>query len=144
MTLVLRVMFSLGVIIINFRVDGYIRERLDRVVANPSWRNRFLGYKVVNGDPGHSDHRPIMVNIHGTVDRQRYGNFKENRRFEAKWLLEEDCEAVVKNAWNTAEVRGERNVAGLLKSVSRELHAWSRDVMGDLQKRIKKSQKRAG
>ncbi|KAI5008136.1 hypothetical protein ZWY2020_009184 [Hordeum vulgare] len=121
----------------NFRVDGYIREHLDRVVANPSWRSRFPGYKIVNGDPGHSDHRPVVVYVHGTVNRRRHGNFTENRRFEAKWLLEDECETVVNSAWENACNRGETKVMGLLKSVSRELHDWDREVVGDLKKRIK-------
>jgi hypothetical protein len=36
-----------------------------------------------------------------------------------------------------AGIRGETNVMGKLRFVSRELHSWSREVIGDLQKRIK-------
>ena len=37
------------------RSDDYIKERLDRAVANGSWRARFPWVIVHNGDPHHSD-----------------------------------------------------------------------------------------
>jgi hypothetical protein len=36
--------------------NKYIKERLDRTVGNRSWCNRFPYYKVIIGDPRHSDH----------------------------------------------------------------------------------------
>jgi hypothetical protein len=39
----------------------YIKERLDRSVANLAWRTHFSAYKAINGDPRHSDHRPVIV-----------------------------------------------------------------------------------
>jgi hypothetical protein len=122
----------------NFRVDGYIRERLDRAVASPSWRVRFPGYKVINGDPEHSDHRPVIVHLEGTTRPVRTGQNNLNKRFEARWLLEDGCEEVVNNAWEVAGARGEEKVLDKIRVVSRELASWSREVIGDLQKRIKK------
>jgi hypothetical protein len=125
----------------NFRVDGYIRERLDRAVANPSWCARFPCYKVVNGNPEHSDHRPIMVGT-GEVARSKWcGSGEVNKRFEARWLLEEDCDTIVTNAWNLAKQRGHTQVSEIITSVSKELHTWSKDILGDLQKRIGKLKK---
>jgi exonuclease III len=46
--------------------QGYIKERLDRAVATKEWYQHFSDYKVVNGDPGHSDHRPIIIHLLGT------------------------------------------------------------------------------
>jgi hypothetical protein len=121
----------------NFRVEGYIRERLDRAVASPSWRAHFPGYKVINGDPEHSDHRPVIVHLKGDTRPARTGNNNMNKRFEAKWLLEEGCEDVVINAWELAGLRGEEKVQDKLRVVARDLECWSREVVGDLQKRIK-------
>jgi hypothetical protein len=45
---------------------------------------------------------------------------------------------VVNAAWQNAADNGASNTMSLLKSVSRDLHVWSRDVLGDLQQRIKK------
>jgi hypothetical protein len=44
---------------------SYIRERLNRAVASLTWREHFPGFKVVNRDPHHSDHRPVIVDTHG-------------------------------------------------------------------------------
>jgi hypothetical protein len=45
--------------------EGYIREKLDRAVGNLEWHGKFLAYEVVNGDPRHFDHRPIIVHVQG-------------------------------------------------------------------------------
>jgi hypothetical protein len=51
------------------RCENYIRERLDRAVANDQWRALFLGMCVVNGDPWHSDHRPVISTTEGWEPR---------------------------------------------------------------------------
>lgn len=117
----------------NFRVDGYIRERLDRAVANAEWCARFPGYKVVNGCPEHSDHRPVILHVNGASKRPRPKPNNLNKRFEARWLLEDDCGSIVMDAWQKAGDRGENTVAQLIKAVSQKLDAWSREVLGDLQ-----------
>lgn len=43
--------------------DRYIRERLDRAIADLEWSTHFLGYYVKNGDPHHSDHRTVIVTM---------------------------------------------------------------------------------
>lgn len=45
----------------NHNANEYIRERLDRAVANDQWRMHFPGVRVINGDPRHSDHRPVII-----------------------------------------------------------------------------------
>lgn len=45
----------------HHRAEGYIKERLNRAVGNVEWRRLFPLVRVVNGDPRHSDHRPIIV-----------------------------------------------------------------------------------
>jgi hypothetical protein len=44
---------------------------------------------------------------------------------------------VVNNAWEAAGARGEEKVMEKICVVSKELASWSREVIGDLQKRIK-------
>jgi hypothetical protein len=117
----------------NYRVDGFIRERLDRAVANPEWCARFPNYKVVNGCPEHSDHRPVILSVDHTYRRCKPRPNLLNKRFEARWLLEDDCEKVVNSAWEEATARGASKTMDYLKSVSKDLHTWSRDVLGDLQ-----------
>lgn len=107
-------------------------------MANHSWCSQFPGYKIINGDPKHFDHRPIVVQVDGASRRWRARDHGVNKRFEARWLMEEDCEKVVEEAWEKAGVTGNAAVMDGLRIVSQDLHQWSRDVLGDLQQRIKK------
>lgn len=56
-------------------------------------------------------------------------------RFEARWLVEEGCDGIVKDAWEGAH--GPR-VSSKLATVMKSLDTWSHEVLGDLRKRIKK------
>lgn len=78
--------------------EGYIREWLDRAVANPEWQEMFPNVKVINGDPRHSDHRPLVIDTGPVVERRRVGGV--GFRFEAAWVEEEGCKQVVKDAWD--------------------------------------------
>jgi exonuclease III len=82
----------------SHEANRYIKERLDRAVGSREWCARFPAYKVINGDQRHSDHRPITILVEGTQKLPRSGNGRNSFRFEAKWLEEEDCEAIVNNA----------------------------------------------
>ena len=79
-------------------ISTYIKERLDRAVATIEWCNHFPNYRVINGDPGHSDHRPIIIYVH--EERDNFVTREESRtfHFEARWLEEEKCDEVVHNA----------------------------------------------
>lgn len=41
--------------------EHYVQERLDRVVACGEWTSKFSLYRAINGEPRHSDHRPIII-----------------------------------------------------------------------------------
>jgi hypothetical protein len=93
---------------------------------------------VVNGCPEHSDHRPVILSVDGVRRRAQPRPSPLNKRFEARWLPEEDCENVVNSTWKDAWDRGASNTMDLITAVSKGLLTWSRDVLGDLQQRIKK------
>jgi hypothetical protein len=78
---------------------NYIKERLDRAVASEGWRQRFPAFKVTNGDPRHSDHRPVIVDTVGGVCNRRPPDRGFVPRFEARWLDEEGCRSLVENEW---------------------------------------------
>lgn len=86
----------------NYRIGGCTHERLDRAMANVDWCTRFPRYKVVNGCPEHSDHRPVILAVHGAHKKPRPRPHNMNQRFETKWLLEDDCESLVVDAWTKA------------------------------------------
>ena len=70
--------------------------------------------------------------LEGVIRRARIMNNCLNNSFDAKWLSEEGCEDIIKNAWGLARARGENKVMDKMKRVSRELVSWSREVVGDL------------
>jgi exonuclease III len=91
----------------------YIRERLDRAVVTQTWRDRFPSYKVINGDPRHSDHRPVIVETHGLQGASRAPVREFMPKFEAKWLAEEDYKEIVQNTWEKEIHANHKSVGGL-------------------------------
>jgi len=72
-----------------------LEERLDMAMGNSEWLQRFPEVKLTNLLTSHSDHTPILLDTIPTA-RQRYTySFK----FENCWLLEDDIEEVVVDAW---------------------------------------------
>ena len=63
-----------------------MRERLDRVVADGDWRARFLAFRVKNGDPKHSDHRPVIVETDWGETNLPRRRGSPPFRFEAGWI----------------------------------------------------------
>jgi hypothetical protein len=122
----------------SYNASRFVKERLDRALASRPWCSRFPSYKVVNGDPRHSDHIPVIVII-GEGEKINYRPHDGTNffRFEAKWLEEDDCENVVTNAWNKRELETDNGLMDGLKKVAADLKEWDRRVLGDLQKRIK-------
>ena len=58
-------------------------------------------------------------------------------RFEAGWVEEEQCGVIIENAWKLAtQVRGEK-VENAVKGVASDLWDWSKNILGDLERRIK-------
>ena len=124
--------------------NGYVRERLDRAVANVEWRCLFPMYKIINGDPRHSDHRPVIAVLneqsHIVREREEGASF----RFEAAWLQEEDCAQVVEDAWNDAFADAGATVGDAIRRVGKKLWEWDKEVLGELKHRIKKAKKELG
>ena len=120
---------------------SYIRKRLARAVANSTWRNNSPLVKVINGDPRHSDHRPVIVDV-GDRDFRRSGSsMKVLKKFEARWLEEEECSKIVEQTWKVAMKNGKTCVRDLQGAVLEELWVWDKDVLGELERRIKKVKK---
>jgi ribonuclease HI len=71
------------------------------------------------------------------VRRERPHNFK----FEAGWLQEEQCGPIVENAWKLCVNARGGNVKEAVGEVAKELWDWSHNVLGDLEKRIKRAKR---
>lgn len=62
-------------------------------------------------------------------------------RFEAEWAEEEQCPVIVENAWRlSVDVQGGR-VQDAVRNVALDLSDWSTNVLGDLEKCIKKARR---
>jgi hypothetical protein len=94
--------------------------------------------RVIHGDPRHSDHRHIIVEPSTKEKTQWRQPLEVMRKFETRWLEEEDCREQVEEAWE--KVISDENVS-LLEIQSKmlgELWDWDCNVLGALEKRIKK------
>ena len=62
-------------------------------------------------------------------------------KFEAKWLEEEDCQARVMESWGKAIEEGCRGMMEIQRKILGELWEWDRNILGELEERIKKNQR---
>lgn len=83
----------------QFTGEDFIKERLDRAMCNGEWRQMFPEARVINGDPRHSDHRPVIIHTCVDEEEQPLGRVQRSFRFEVAWLEEERCREIVKEVW---------------------------------------------
>lgn len=107
-------------------------------MANNAWRVCFPLARVIHGEQRHSDHRPIIVDVEDRGLNEWRKPWEIMRKFEAKWLEEEECNAQVQEAWAAAVQNGGACMMDLQSMVLCDLWEWDRNVLGELEKRIKK------
>ncbi|KAL2896214.1 hypothetical protein RDABS01_037998 [Bienertia sinuspersici] len=79
-----------------------VRERLDRYVATIPWCSRFPNFEVTHLARYKSDHCPIVLTAKNRSGKQR--RRKKGFKFETCWLLDEECEPLVRRAWGKGRV----------------------------------------
>ena len=77
--------------------EANTRIRLDRSVATREWKEKFQLSSMVHLAPHASDHLPIVLHTQKFEKNSRQG--RRGFKFEETWLLWEECEAIVKEAW---------------------------------------------
>ena len=75
---------------------AFIKEGLDRGVANLEWRNWFPKAMVSMEATMSSDHAPLVLSL-SKIQRRNKGN--KRFRYEAGWALEDGCKGVIASAW---------------------------------------------
>lgn len=125
----------------NHDANKYIHERLDRAVASHTWRQHFPAVTIVNGDPRHLDHRPVIIDTQGAQAKGQYSGNNMMPRFEARWTEEEECREKIKETWEKELEENRQNASGALKGVMTKLCSWNRNILGDLEKRISRLKK---
>ncbi|XP_021759621.1 uncharacterized protein LOC110724507 [Chenopodium quinoa] len=113
-----------------------VRERLDRFVANTKWFDLVTSSLVENLIREKSDHSPIFLKL-GMHRRKKKKKKKKRFRFETYWLLDNECEQVVRGAWSGNVGRVEERV----QDVARDLRIWSSAKFNDLGKQIDELEK---
>ncbi|XP_042954735.1 uncharacterized protein LOC122291158 [Carya illinoinensis] len=84
----------------NRRGRSFTKEKLDRALANPTWKHLFKDGCCSVEPTVKSDHSPLVVFI---GNRNSYGILHSKcSRMEAAWLLKEDCAQTIKAAWGKA------------------------------------------
>ena len=116
-----------------------IQERLDRFVANLSWRDIFGGSFVTHLEKRRSDHLPILFSVRKKLTAGRETKKQRLFRFEEMWTREEECGDVIAGAW----VKG-NGVSGNLVSAAKELREWSRVRFGELAKEMRVCKQQMG
>jgi len=117
--------------------NTHIRERLDWAVANAGWRMKFPLMHVKNGDPYHSDHRTVVVLTETLPQRKGSGG---GFNFEASWIQAEGCPKVIEEAWESSS-GADCSLRESIRGMAASLKDWSVNVLGDLEKRLKKAKK---
>ncbi|XP_021718562.1 uncharacterized protein LOC110686251 [Chenopodium quinoa] len=77
-------------------IESYVRERLDRYLASPSWMDLFPNAYVEHLLRHSSDHTPIVVRTRPRDKQQKRP--RKSFKFKTAWLLDTSCEAVIKEA----------------------------------------------
>ena len=120
--------------------EANTKIRLDRAMANKDWIRKFQMSKVIHLSAYASNHLPILLHVQSFVPQIRERGFK----FEESWLLMEDCEAMVKEAWG-GELAVEQELASTLKKIQAcgsELMKWGSTRTTLDEEAIKQIQKR--
>ncbi|GMI74475.1 hypothetical protein HRI_001116800 [Hibiscus trionum] len=97
-----------------------VRERLDRGIANPSWRACFPDFAVVHLTHTISDHCPVLID---TESHSYPSGDRVFFRFDANWTLEKECEDLIKSFWSSTT----GDLPEKLLSLSKELGKWSKE-----------------
>jgi hypothetical protein len=117
----------------------HIRERLDRAVAKFECLEHFPLVHVKNGDPYHSDHRPVVITTKATLHGGRAPQVRLAFKFEAAWLQEEGFRRVVEEGLES--VGSQVDFSSRVRGVAASLQEWNNNVLGDLEKRLRKVKK---
>jgi hypothetical protein len=111
---------------------GCIKERLDRGIANSSWRTSYPRASVKHLGAVNSDHCPLLIDTHPSDV-----NAPRPFRFEAMWTRDPRCNCVISEAWKK-EFNGNECFQLCKKQfhTTSALRKWNREVFGHCQSRI--------
>ncbi|XP_042987458.1 uncharacterized protein LOC122315551 [Carya illinoinensis] len=121
----------------NHGDDTLTKERLDRAVANLRWKEMFKEAWVEVLVARCSDHRSLLLSMNQEPAKVWRG--KRLFRYEAKWSLMDDCEEVIKRAWQVRATKraSGRGLQSLLENSKGALMQWSKRIEHDRRRDLK-------
>jgi hypothetical protein len=127
----------------NCRQDGsFIKEHLDRAVANMGWIQLYKKVEVNVLAARRSDHKPLFISFTNMAE-----NFRQVHRgvkFEAKWLADEESRDIITCAWTECSGGGSsiQMVQQKLEQCKTMLRRWNGQKYGCAEKAIKEKTKK--
>jgi hypothetical protein len=119
----------------------FIKERLDRGVANTNWRELFPEVEITVEAVTTSDHAVLWASL----SRQQHG-FSKNKgfRYETSWAVGKEYYEVCARAWNASLGQGDiwNRVGQKLSTCKSDLLRWKRETWGKSRQTIKSLQHR--
>lgn len=110
--------------------NDWIKERLDKALANDLWCSLFHNAKLSNVEASTSDHTPIFLTFMQTVRSRNIQKFK----FENAWLRERTCRDIVDQSWKSnAEFPTIRRIS----ACGGDLLRWSSKITTTFREKIK-------
>ena len=103
---------------------GKYKNPVRQSCCNKGMERQILAEFRVHLAPHASDHLPIVLHTQKFEKNSRQG--RRGFKFEESWLLWEECEAIVKEAW-TLEHNGGHGLAGIKQKIQNcgdQLRAW--------------------
>jgi hypothetical protein len=122
----------------NLREDGgYVKERLDRALANKEWCAAFKDKEVQVLAARSSDHKPLLICF--STNRPFRHTTKRGFKFEASWMLEKDFDKVIQEEWKSSNIDSNQltAISNKLKRCGDVLKSWSREKLCNTEKIIK-------
>lgn len=109
----------------NIKHCENIVARLDRFVADDTWRLNFSNFKATNLDFYSSDHRAIYINTSPSPILFNHSPvLQKSFFFEHKWILEDEYASLIRDSWKN--LSSGANLDLKLLSLANNLKSWRR------------------
>ena len=122
--------------------SAHTKQRLDRATANRGWTERFPASSISHLFSHASDHIPILLTT--MTNRRLRGRGASGFKFEECWLLWDDCEEAMLEAWTNGG-QGGSGLGGLRDQIQIcgvDLEAWGSSKSKLEKEEIKRLQKK--
>ena len=125
----------------NNQFDGTVTWiRLDRGVATNPWIQMFPSTRVHHISGSLSDHSPLWICTDD--ENARFYRKRKPFRFEAVWMRDEGCAAVIKNSWESqAPENPMGRVEQKLETCRESLQAWNKHSFGNICRMLQQKKK---